>query len=149
MGRGPLKAMAKSYQKKYSIKVQWTRKGTGGITPMFKAERLAKPLRCDIVSVGDPSTFIRWKKENALMKYVTPNNPAFLKGLADTTGYSIPGRAAYMSIVYNTNKVSKSEAPKSWKDLLDPKWKGRIASVDPKKSGPMRLWVAAMVQKFG
>lgn len=149
MGRGPLKALSKRFEKKFGIKVNWTRKGTGGITRMFEAEKLAGVLKCDIVSVGDPSTFIRWSNENVLTSFVSSNNPAFLKGLADPKGFSIPGRAAYVSIGYNTKKVSKSEAPKSWKDVLDPKWKGRIASIDPRKSGPARLWVAAMVQKFG
>lgn len=37
----------------------------------------------------------------------------------------------YFGIEYNTDKVSASDAPKAWKDLADPKWKGKIASGDP------------------
>lgn len=147
--RKVVKAFASLYEKKYGIKVQWTRKPTGGITRMFEAERMAGAMKCDIVSVGDPSTFIRWKNENALMKYLTPEASSIYKTLVDKDGYSIPDRADYMAISYSPKRVKKGELPKSWLDLLNPKWKGRLATVDPEKSGPSRLWVAAMVQKFG
>ena len=35
-------------------------------------------------------------------------------------------RFSYNGIAYNTEKVSEDEAPKTWEDLLDPKWKGRM-----------------------
>ncbi|PKM56767.1 MAG: hypothetical protein CVU98_09530 [Firmicutes bacterium HGW-Firmicutes-3] len=38
-------------------------------------------------------------------------------------------------LIYNTKLVSPEEAPKSWKDILDPKWKGKVAFVDPSTSG--------------
>ncbi len=149
MSRKALKAMAIEFESKFGIKVQWTRKGTGGITRMVTAEKMSGKLRCDVVSLGDPSTFIRWTKENYLMKHLVPNDPAMMQNLVDPKGYALPDRADYMSIGYNINKVSASELPKSWLDVLDPKWKGRIAMIDPKKSGPARIWMGAMVKKFG
>lgn len=147
--RRVVKALAEVYTKKYGIKVNWTRKGTGGVTRMFEAERLAGALKCDAISVGDPSTFIRWKNENALMKYVSASTPGIYKKLVDPDGYSVPDRADYMAISYSPKRVKKSEMPKSWLDIVKPEWKGRVATVDPAKSGPSRLWLAAMVEKFG
>jgi iron(III) transport system substrate-binding protein len=49
-----------------------------------------------------------------------------------------------MVIAYNTNLVKPAEAPKSYRDMLDPKWKGKIA-VD---SSP-DTWVFGMLHKWG
>jgi len=38
-------------------------------------------------------------------------------------------------LIYNTKIVSPEEVPKSWEDVLDPKWKGKLAFADPNNSG--------------
>jgi iron(III) transport system substrate-binding protein len=45
---------------------------------------------------------------------------------------------------YNTNKVKKEELPKSYQDLLDPKWKGRLGI-----EGEDQHWFALLVQELG
>jgi len=45
-------------------------------------------------------------------------------------------------VTYNTNQVKSTEAPKHWKDLLDPKWKGRIAL--PRSPSPFVYLAAAL-----
>jgi iron(III) transport system substrate-binding protein len=147
--RRVLKKVVQGFEKKYGIDVKWTRKGTGGITRMVTAELQAGALKCDIVSIGDPTTFLRWKKEGILKEYVTPSTPKFVEGFAEPEGWYSPSRVMYISLGYNTKRVSKDEVPKSWKDVLDPKWKGRLAIVDPRRSGPGRWWMGAIVSKFG
>lgn len=144
------KHMVKAFEKKYGIKVKWTRKGTGGIIRMVAAERMAGALKCDIVSTGDPTAFFRWIKEGVLMKYVTTNTPYFKKEImTDPDGYFTPSRTTFATISYSTLRVKKHEIPTSWMDVLHPRWKGRIAVVDPRRSGPSRWWLGAMVQKYG
>ena len=44
--------------------------------------------------------------------------------------------AAYASVIgYNSNNVAPADVPKSFSDLLDPKWKGRVGLVDPRIGG--------------
>ena len=149
LSRRVLKKLVKGFEKKYGIDVKWTRKGTGGIIRMVTAEKMAGALKCDIVSTGDPTVFIRWQKEGLLKKYISTNTSSFHKGLANPEGWITPSRTTIGSMGYNTKNVKDSEAPKSWKDVLDPKWKGRLAIVDPRKSGPARWWMAGMVKRFG
>lgn len=54
-------------------------------------------------------------------------------------------------IGYNTDKVSSDEAPKTWNDLLDPKWKGKLCMGDPTSSGGMAGFFTAMLsdKKWG
>ena len=48
-------------------------------------------------------------------------------------------------IAYNTTKVKKEEAPKTWNDLLDPKWKGQIVMTDPGTAGTTKYAVGALM----
>ena len=54
-----------------------------------------------------------------------------------------------MIIAYNTQKLKPEEAPKSWKDLLDPKWKGKIAMPSPMLSGTAYVAAGALADKYG
>ena len=47
-----------------------------------------------------------------------------------------------IAISYNTRKVSPEEAPQKWADLLDPKWKDKIAVGHPAYSGFLGNWAA-------
>lgn len=50
---------------------------------------------------------------------------------------------------YNTELVSEDEAPKSWEDLLDPKWEGKIQFPNPAASGTSTLMVLSYMMEHG
>ncbi|MEI6202068.1 MAG: extracellular solute-binding protein [Enhydrobacter sp.] len=52
-------------------------------------------------------------------------------------------------ILQNTKLVPDAEGPKSWTDLLDPKWKGKIAFTDPANSGSAYQTVTMLVDMWG
>jgi iron(III) transport system substrate-binding protein len=52
-------------------------------------------------------------------------------------------------ILQNTKLLPEGQGPKSWADLADPKWKGKIAFTDPANSGSAYSTVTLMVQLFG
>ena len=54
-----------------------------------------------------------------------------------------------MVILQNTRVVPEAQGPKTWADLLDPKWKGRIAFTDPANSGSAYTTVTMLVDLFG
>jgi len=149
INRKVLKVMSKDFGKRYGVNVKATRKSTGGVNKMIAAEQLAGVLNCDVVSVGDPTVFRTWVKQGVLQPYVPSSQSAFYKGTADPKGYSSPARRTFAAIGYSKKKVSDADAPKSWMDLLDPKWKGKIGIIDPRTSGPGRFWLAGMVKRFG
>ena len=67
-------------------------------------------------------------KSGALNKWSVPGLDALHKSAKDPNGYWVTlGGSVTVAAAYNTNLVSAREAPKSWEDLLNPKWKGRIA----------------------
>jgi len=58
-------------------------------------------------------------------------------------------RATVTAIYYNTNAVPAAEAPKTWKDLLDPRWKGKLVTAHPGYSGVIATHVLALVHLHG
>ena len=47
-----------------------------------------------------------------------------------------PRTLTIFTIAINTNLVPPDQEPKTWLDVLDPKWKGKVAMDDPRGSGP-------------
>src|SRR5437660_10461503 len=83
------------------------------------------------------------------MKYTPPGVDAFSAGFKDKDGYYYTLRATVNVIAYNTKLVSAAEAPKTWKDLLDPKWKGKMVTAHPGYSGVIATHVLALVHLHG
>ena len=54
----------------------------------------------------------------------------------DADGYYTAARLVGVGIAYNTVNVTPEEAPKSWNDLLDPKWNDQIVMSDPAPPAP-------------
>ncbi len=150
MSRRVLKKIVEAFQKKNGIKVTWTRKGTGDIIRMIGAERLAGVFKCYIVSTGDPTSFMRWKKEGLLMQYITPNTPKFLKGIAFPEGWYTPSRTTYVSMGYSTKRVKESEWPRVGKMSWTPS--GRAVSPSSTRAKAVRRdsgWVSSSVNSAG
>ncbi|GIO24657.1 ABC transporter substrate-binding protein [Oceanobacillus sp. J11TS1] len=54
-----------------------------------------------------------------------------------------------LGFAYNTALVSEEEAPKTWEDLLDPKWEGKIQFPNPAASGTSTLMVLSYMMQHG
>jgi iron(III) transport system substrate-binding protein len=119
-------------------------------------ERLLQDLKnnspqCDVFSSTDIAQYPALKKRNALAQY-TPAGAATLlpafNSVADP-GYYYPDSATVHLLIYNKLKVKPEDAPKSWTDLLDPKWKGRVATGHPAFSGCTGIWALALRKAYG
>ena len=60
-----------------------------------------------------------------------------------------PSSATSHIMIYNSLRVTAADAPKSWTDLLDPRWKGRVATGHPAFSGCTGIWVLALTKTYG
>ena len=71
---------------------------------------------------------------------------AIQQSLLDANGVMTPVGTGFYVIIYNTNQVSAEESPKSFKDLLDPKWESAIAMADPTSSSSVYTFIWMITQ---
>jgi iron(III) transport system substrate-binding protein len=63
--------------------------------------------------------------------------------------FQIPGYVQAYGILANTNLVKPDDQPKTWTDLLDPKWKGKILSDDLRPIGAGQGLFVALQKAYG
>ena len=135
--------VAKLFETAYpGIKVEVHRTGSERILSRVMQELQAGIKNADIVHTSDAGHFV-------LLKYTPAGVDGFPAGFKDKDGYYFGLRATVNVIAYNTKAVSAADAPKTWKDLLDPKWKGKMVTAHPGYSGVIATHVLALVNQYG
>ncbi len=129
--------LAKAFEKRFpGIKVQVERNGAERQFSKIGQEYSSRIYNVDTVNSSDAAHFIYWKREGwlaaALPEEMMQRYPA---GSFDPQGFYAPMRASLSVIAYNTKEVTAADAPKSFKDLLDAKWKGKLVKAHPGYSG--------------
>ncbi len=104
----------------------------------------------DAVSTGDAAQFLAWKRQSMLAPYVPEDVAKYIPPAhRDPDGFYATVRSSLCVIAYNTDLVKPDEAPKSFADLLDPKWKGKIVKAHPSYSGTVMTSTYQMVRELG
>jgi iron(III) transport system substrate-binding protein len=143
--------IAAAFEKKYpGVSVQVERTGSERVFQRIAQERASNIHTVDIINSSDAAHFITWKKDAALARYVPADFATnFDSRYADADGTYFPFRVTLSPIVYNTRLVKPDEAPKSFADLLDPKWSGKIVKAHPGYSGTIMTSTYETVQTLG
>jgi iron(III) transport system substrate-binding protein len=142
--------VAKLFEAAYpGIKVEVQRTGSQRILQRVMQELSANIKTADVVHTSDAGHFVLLKEKKLLAQYAPAGVEKFPSGFKDKDGYYFGLRATVNSITYNTKLLSAAEAPKTWKDLLDPKWKGKLVTAHPGYSGVIATHVLALVHLHG
>jgi iron(III) transport system substrate-binding protein len=129
--------LGKVFEGKFpGIAVRVERNGAERIFSRIAQEYGSNVHAVDVVNTADAAHCIVWKRNNWLEPYL-PEDVAkhFGKQYYDPDGFHATTRILVSPIAYNTNLVKKEEAPKSFADLLDPKWAGKLVKGHPAYSG--------------
>jgi iron(III) transport system substrate-binding protein len=142
--------VAKLFEAAYpGIKVEVHRTGSQRILQRVMQELQANIKNVDVVHTSDAGHYVLLKEKKLLARHTPAGVERFPAGFKDRDGYYYGLRATVNVIAYNTQKVAAAEAPKTWKDLLDPKWKGRMVTAHPGYSGVIATHVLALVHLHG
>jgi iron(III) transport system substrate-binding protein len=105
------------------ISTSYMRLQAGALYARLSAERQAKTYVVDIVQLSDMSFVLDFQKRGGWMSYVSPEMAAYKpENKSNPEGFFTWGALSMAGIAYNPNLVSAAEAPKTWMDMLDPKW---------------------------
>jgi iron(III) transport system substrate-binding protein len=142
--------VAKLFETAYpGIKVEVHRTGSQRILQRVMQELQANIKNVDVIHTSDAGHYVLLKEKKLLAKYTPAGVEGFPDGFKDKDGYYYGLRATVNAIYYNTKAMSAAEAPKTWKDLLDPKWKGKLVTAHPGYSGVIATHVLALVHLHG
>jgi iron(III) transport system substrate-binding protein len=129
--------IAKSFEAKYpGIAVRVERSGAERVFQRIGQEYASNVRAVDVANSSDAAHFIAWKRDGWLAAYVPEDVAKFYPAQhRDADGMFATCRVTLSVIGYNTSLVKANDAPKSFADLLDPKWKGKIVKSHPGYSG--------------
>ena len=138
-----LPVIIKPFEDKYGIKVNVWRAGTDKVLQRAVAETRAKKYEFDAVHFGAPE-MEALSREKILAPVNSPVHKDLMPG-------SVPAHKEWAATIlsvwvqaYNTNVVKKSELPRTYQDLLDPRWKGKLG-IEAKNDD----WFATVVHQMG
>jgi iron(III) transport system substrate-binding protein len=136
-------ALLNPFEAKYGVKVVVWRAGTDKVLQRTLAEAAAKKYDVDVVHFGSPE-MEALSREKILQAVSSPVHRDLQPG-------SVPPHrewaATLLSVwvqAYNTNLIRKQDLPKSYADLLDPRWKGKLG-IEAKNED----WFASVVDVMG
>jgi len=122
---GDMGALTAAFEKKYGIKVNVWRAGSEAILQRAVTEARGRRYEVDAFETNGPE-LEALHREKILQEVKSPH-------LAELIPQAIPAHREWIATrlnifvsAYNTNLVKKEDLPKTWRDLLDPKWKGKL-----------------------
>jgi iron(III) transport system substrate-binding protein len=142
---------AKAFEAKYpGITVRVERSGAERVFQRIGQEYESRIHAVDVVNSADAAHFIVWKRNEWLAPYL-PEEVAqhYPKDYYDPDGLYVTTRVWLSSIGYNTSLVKPQDAPKSFADLLDPKWAGKMVKAHPSYSGTIMTATFQIVRELG
>jgi iron(III) transport system substrate-binding protein len=129
--------LGKEFEAKYpGISVRVDRSGAERIFTRIGQEMSSRIYAVDVVNTSDQAHCIIWKRDGWLAPYLPEEVAKYYdKSYYDPDALHVTTRVLISPLGYNTNLVKKEDAPKSFADLLDPKWAGKMVKAHPAYSG--------------
>jgi iron(III) transport system substrate-binding protein len=143
--------LANAFEAKYpGIAVHIERSGAERVFQRIAQEQASNIHAVDVVSSTDTSHFLDWTGKNWVEPYLTEDMAKhFPPEQVDPNGMHATMCAWLEVIGYNTDLVKRDDAPKSYADLLAPKWQGKIVKAHPGYSGAILTNTYLLVRDIG
>jgi iron(III) transport system substrate-binding protein len=144
----PTNDLCKLFTEKTGTPMEYFRAGSNNLAQKYEQEVKANQVRASVIALTNPTLARKWAKDGLLMEYASPE----FKNYPDQfvlANYFGPMHGEPHVMAYNTEIVKADQAPKTWTDLLDPKWKNKLALTDAASSNSALHWYAAMRATYG
>jgi iron(III) transport system substrate-binding protein len=143
--------LANAFMQRYpKVHVQIERTGAERLTQRVMQEYDSRIKAVDVVDSSDTSGMLDWKDRGWLARFLPVEVlKLWPKDERDADERFAAFRAHVSVMGYNTSLVKPQDAPQSFVDLLDPKWRGRIVKAHPAFAGSVLVSTFAVVKVLG
>jgi len=147
-GAQTLDEIFRRFEARYGVEVVVVRSASNAATrERIRSEQTAGKFLGDIIATG--STIRALIPLGQVEKHGALPNIGKIRPPAIDDGYFVPYTLLPHGLIVNTNAVSAAERPRSWSDLLDPKWRGKIIAEDPRAAGPGNVTWSVLYDRLG
>ena len=136
-------AVAAAYEKKYGVRVSMWRSSSEKVLQRALAEARANRRAMDVAETNGPE-MESMHREKVLQLVKSPYLADLIAPALLPHGEWVATRMNVFVQAYNTKAVKKADLPRSWEDLADPKWKGRLG-IEQEDAD----WLAGMMDELG
>ncbi len=143
--------LGKAFEAAYpGVQIQIERSGSERLFQRIAQEHDANIHACDVVTSADAAHFIPWKRDGRLMPFVSEDIARYFpEQYRDPDGLFATSHIWLCSIACNTSLVKPEDAPKSYADLLDPRWAGKMVKGHPAYSGTVMTATFQLARDLG
>jgi iron(III) transport system substrate-binding protein len=131
------------FEKKYGVKVKVWRASSVNVLQRAVTEASAHRYDMDMVLMSGPEVEAL-HREKLLQPVTSPHQRNLIPGAVPAHREWVSPYVSVWVQAYNTNAVKKQDLPKSFKDLLDPKWKGKLGI-----EAEDQEWLSTIAQEMG
>jgi iron(III) transport system substrate-binding protein len=143
-------AIAHAFKEKYTgIDVQLHRTGSERVLQRIMQEAAAGIKNVDLLDTSDAGHFELLKGKGMLLKFTPQGVAGFPDGFKDKAGFYYGMRSTLSVMAHNPKILPEKDAPKTWKDLLNSRWSGKMVTAHPGYSGIIVTHVLALVNLYG
>lgn len=143
--------LAKAFETKYpGIKVVVERTGSERLYNRIGQEMASRIYKVDVVNSADAAHFLPWKRDGWLAPYVPEAVARDVPAeMTDRDGMFCNQRTHLSCIAYNSKLLAPEEAPKGFRDLLLPKFAGKMVKGHPGYSGTIMTATQQISRELG
>jgi ABC-type Fe3+ transport system substrate-binding protein len=142
-------SVVKSFEQTYGIKVDTLDLRASEMNERIRTEQATNRFLGDIVQNGQATLERQWHDGPPVEAFDPVPNAKTLRAPFAATSFYVPSWVQAYGFLVNTDLVTPEETPKTWHDLLDPKWRGKILSDDTRPIGGGATMFAVTTMKYG
>jgi ABC-type Fe3+ transport system substrate-binding protein len=142
-----VRPVKEAFEKEYPfLQVEYFRGNSERLVQKMFAEYQGKRYEVDIVDGTVTAPMV--KKGGYLQRFYSPYVAEYPAELKDPQGYWGVSNVYYFAVGYNTRMVKPNEVPKTYEDLLNPRWKGQMMWSTSRGSGAP-MFIGNVFQSMG
>ncbi|MFL5253377.1 MAG: ABC transporter substrate-binding protein [Rhodopila sp.] len=141
--------VAKAFEAKYGLTVQLERSGAERIYQRIAQEYASNINEVDVATSSDAGHTVSWNANGWLAPFVPADVTSWTDKAVGADGKYIVDKFTLVTPGYNARLVKADDAPKTWTDLLDPKWKNKLVKAHPGYSGAITNETFALSHLLG